>query len=194
MQRAVGYNSGTWERELSEEGGTVVSSSFFSDPCNLGNGDGPHYKYRNSGWDFLFNKWLCYTGSPFLDSLLGFTSKSIIQVLQFIPRLQRRNQSYKRWITYPSQWMPRELEYRPRLVLVQVLMISLTMVWSVWSLQQIFREAQRELGKCRCLSLSLTYDMVLEVRPEEGAVHFNKHLRGSCVLWSIRSVSRCRKW
>lgn len=50
-------------------------------------------------------------------SSLGFTSKSIIQVLQFIPRLKRRNQSYKEVNHLPKTMNAEgELEYRPRLV------------------------------------------------------------------------------
>ena len=50
-------------------------------------------------------------------SSLGFTSKSMIQVLQLIPRLQRRNKSHKEVNHLPKTMDAKvELEYRPRLV------------------------------------------------------------------------------
>lgn len=64
---------------------------------------------------FLTSDYAMLRAVPGLSSL-GFTSKSI-QVLQFIPRLQRRNQSYKEVNHLPKTMNAEgELEYSPTLV------------------------------------------------------------------------------
>lgn len=112
-------------------------------------------------------------------SSLGFTSKSIIQVLQFIPRLQRRNQSYKEVNHLPKPMNAKgELEYRPRLVPLLSQYLSVISVVSATD----FQEAQRELGKyADALSLSLAYDISLGSEAWEGGCAFSQAPEGVVV-------------
>ena len=165
-------------RELSEERGTVVSSSFFSDPCNLGNGDGPHYKYRNSGWDFLFNKWLCYAKGHSWTLFFRFYQQVYNTGTSIYPKITKEESELQRGesLTQANEWMPKGSWNIDPGWSNSWASIS---VWSVWSLQQIFK---RHKGSLVNMQMPCLYPWhmtsVLEVRPGKGAVHFNKHLRG----------------